>query len=247
MGFVSNRTSFGSCEDFMRPATVLQMILLAAQCAMPSALVRPLYAEVVVIAGSAAGRTEKAPGAGHVNEPFAVAYDAAGTLYGVEYTRGNRLFRVTRPGEPDAAARVEFVAGVFRQPDPKVPLPPQATTDPREVHFHGPHDLAVGGDSGPAVDARLAGPKYVVLDRQGRVLIADTENHCIRRYDPASGSIDLVAGTPASGGANVCVDLLSTQLLRPHGCCLDPQGLLVIADSDNDRIIAGEISAVKSR
>jgi hypothetical protein len=60
-------------------------------------------------------------------------------------------------------------------------------------------------------------------------------------------SIDLVAGTPASGGANVCVDLLSTQLLRPHGCCLDPQGLLVIADSDNDRIIAGEISAVKSR
>jgi hypothetical protein len=145
MGFVSNRTSFGSCEDFMRPATVLQMILLAAQCAMPSALVRPLYAEVVVIAGSAAGRTEKAPGAGHVNEPFAVAYDAADTLYGVEYTRGNRLFRVTRPGEPDAAARVEFVAGVFRQPDPKAPLPPQATTDPREVHFHGPHDCGSGG------------------------------------------------------------------------------------------------------
>jgi sugar lactone lactonase YvrE len=103
------------------------------------------------------------------------------------------------------------------------------------------------GDGGPAVDAQLAGPKYVVLDRQGRVLIADTENHCIRRYDPTSGSIDLVAGTPARGGANVGADLLSTQLLRPHGVCLDPQGRLVIADSDNDRIIAGEISAVKSR
>ena len=374
------------------------MVVMVATVAFPFVGPRPLYAEVVVIAGSAAGRTEKAPGAGHVNEPFAVAYDAAGTLYGVEYTRGNRLFRVTRPGEPDAAARVEFVAGVFRQPDPKVPLPPQATTDPREVHFHGPHDLAVGGDGsvyvadtfanriwsfdpkqntvrvvagtgkkgfagdggpavdaefdqaycssltpdgaallvadignsrlrridlvartvttivgsgtagkpvdgaapletplagpraacmaadgtiylalregnalveikgnairvvvnrsgksgyagdgGPAVDARLAGPKYVVLDRQGRVLIADTENHCIRRYDPASGSIDLVAGTPARGGANVGADLLSTQLLRPHGVCLDPQGRLVIADSDNDRIIAGEIAAVKSR
>jgi hypothetical protein len=46
---------------------------------------------------------------------------------------------------------------------------------------------------------------------------------------------------------NVGAELLSTQLLRPHGVCLDPQGRLVIADSDNDRIIAGEISAVKSR
>jgi sugar lactone lactonase YvrE len=382
----------------MRLYSVLWLILMSAALAFSSACLQPACGEVVVIAGSAAGRTEKAPGAGRVNEPFAVAYDAAGTLYGVEYTRGNRLFRVTRPGEPDATARVEFLAGVFHQPDPKSPLPPQETTNPREVKFHGPHDVAVGGDGavyvadtfanriwsfdpkqntlrvvagtgrkgfagdggpavdaefnqaycssltpdgaallvadignsrlrridlvartvstiagngtagkpvdgaapletplagpraacmaadgtiylalregnalveikgnairvvvnrsgksgyagdgGPAVDARLAGPKYVTLDRQGRVLIADTENHCIRRYDPASGSIDLVAGTPARGGATVGADLLSTQLLRPHGCCLDPEGRLVIADSDNDRIIAGEINGLKSR
>jgi len=355
--------------------------------------------EVVVIAGSAAGRTEKAPGAERVNEPFAVAYDAEGSLYGVEYTRGNRLFRIRRPGEPDAATRVEFVAGVFRQPDPKQPLPPQTTADPREVRFNGPHDVAVGpdgsvyvadtfanriwafdpgrsavrvvagagtkgfsgdggpavaaefnqaycssltpdgaallvadignsrlrridllsrtvstivgsgtsgrplegarpletplagpraacmaadgtiylalregnalveirgqagrvgdavrvvvnasgkpgyaGDGGPAAEARLAGPKYVSLDRQGRVLIADTENHCIRRYDPATGTIALVAGVPGRGGATIGADLLSTQLLRPHGCCLDPQGRLVIADSDNDRVIAAAIA-----
>ena len=36
-------------------------------------------------------------------------------------------------------------------------------------------------------------------------------------------------------------------ILRPHGVCLDPQGRLVIADSDNDRIVTGEISAMKSR
>jgi sugar lactone lactonase YvrE len=102
-----------------------------------------------------------------------------------------------------------------------------------------------GGDAGPGRDALLAGPKYVAFDRNGRVLIADTENHCIRRYDPATGTIELIAGTPPRGGATVGKDLLSTQLLRPHGCCLDPEGRLVIADSDNDRIIVGDLPALK--
>jgi sugar lactone lactonase YvrE len=159
---------------------------------------------------------------------------------------------VGRPGEPDAPSRVEFVAGVFWQPDPKVPLPPQATTDPSEVRFHGPHDLALGAN--------------------GSVYVADTFANRIWSFDPKQNTVRVVAGTgkkgfagdggPAvdaefnqaycssltpDGGANVGADLLSTQLMRPHGVCLDPQGRLVIADSDNDRIIAGEISAVKSR
>jgi hypothetical protein len=34
---------------------------------------------------------------------------------------------------------------------------------------------------------------------------------------------------------------LATELARPHGCSLDPAGRLVIADSDNDRILAGSL------
>jgi len=98
------------------------------------------------------------------------------------------------------------------------------------------------GDGGPGTEARLAGPKYVDLDHRGRVLIADTENHCIRRYDPASGTIETVAGTPPRAGATIGKDLRSTQLARPHGCRIDPAGRLVIADSDNDRILVGEIA-----
>jgi streptogramin lyase len=97
------------------------------------------------------------------------------------------------------------------------------------------------GDGGQAREALLAGPKYVSLDRRGRLLIADTENHCIRRYDPQKGTIATVAGVPTKAGASIGADLLATQLARPHGCCLDPAGRLVIADSDNDRILAGEI------
>jgi hypothetical protein len=86
------------------------------------------------------------------------------------------------------------------------------------------------GDGGPAREALLAGPKYVSLDRRGRLLIADTENHCIRRYDPEKGTIATVAGVPTKAGASIGADLLATQLARPHGCCLDPAGRLVIAD-----------------
>jgi sugar lactone lactonase YvrE len=361
------------------------------------------WAEVVVLAGSAEGRVGKEPDATKVNEPFAVAFDAEGRMYGVEYTRGNRLFRIAKPSpvkdKPESAGseqQVEFVAGMFYVPKPKQSFPPDAATAAGEVRFHGLHDVAIGydgtvfvadtfnhrirgfdpqsgtvrvvagtgvsgfaGDGGPAVaaqfnqaycgtllpnldgmlvadignsrlrridlvagtvetivgngqrgrpvdgakaletplagpraacqakdgtiylalregnavveikqgvvrtvvnaagkggyggdggpgrDALLAGPKYVAFDRAGRVLIADTENHCIRRYDPATGTIELVAGTPPRGGATVGKDLLSTQLLRPHGCCLDPEGRLVIADSDNDRIIVGDLPAPK--
>lgn len=376
---------------------LLVMCALAGAVALSSFHHPAAWAEVVVLAGSAAGRVGKEPDASKVNEPFAVAFDAEGRMYGVEYTRGNRLFRITKPSPstytPELAGstpQVEFVAGVFYVPVPKQSFPPDTATAAGEVRFHGLHDVAIGpdgavyvadtfnhrirafepksgtvrvvagtgvsgfagdggpataaqfnqaycgtllpdgaamlvadignsrlrridlvagtvetivgngqrgkpvngakaletplagpraacqakdgtiylalregnalveikqgvvrtvvnaagkggygGDGGPGCDALLAGPKYVAFDREGRVLIADTENHCIRRYDPAAGTIELVAGMPPRGGATVGADLLSTQLLRPHGCCLDPLGRLVIADSDNDRIIVG--------
>jgi hypothetical protein len=71
------------------------------------------------------------------------------------------------------------------------------------------------------------------------VLVVDTENHCVRRYDPRSGAIDLVAGIPGTPGAAVGKDWKSTQLRRPHGARIAPDGRLVIADSDNDRLLIG--------
>ena len=51
-----------------------------------------------------------------------------------------------------------------------------------------------------------------------------------------------IAGTPPRPGATIGADLLSTGLTRPHGCRIDPSGRLVIADSDNDRIVAGVVA-----
>ncbi len=96
------------------------------------------------------------------------------------------------------------------------------------------------GDGGPGREATMNGPKYVAMDKQGRVLIADAENHCVRRYDPKSGLIELLAGSPPKAGNQVGKTFLETALRRPHGVRIGPDGLLYIADTYNDRVLRGE-------
>lgn len=95
-----------------------------------------------------------------------------------------------------------------------------------------------GGDGGPAVEATMNGPKYIAMDRQGRVLIADAENHCIRRFDPETGKIALIAGTPPTASNEVEKTLLETGLRRPHGVRIGPDGRLYVCDTYNNRVLA---------
>ena len=92
------------------------------------------------------------------------------------------------------------------------------------------------GDGGPALYATMNGPKHLALDSKDRILITDTENHVIRRYDPKSETIDLVAGIPEVNGSATSEDPLKIQLDRPHGARVY-KGWLYVADSNNDRII----------
>jgi DNA-binding beta-propeller fold protein YncE len=95
----------------------------------------------------------------------------------------------------------------------------------------------LSGDGGPALLARLNGPKYTTLDRDGTLLIADAENHVIRRYDPKTGQITRVAGTGKAGANGLGGDPLQCELRRPHGVTIGPDGALYITDSYNDRVL----------
>lgn len=97
----------------------------------------------------------------------------------------------------------------------------------------------LGGDGGPGRDAMMNGPKYVAMDARGNVLICDTENHCVRRYSPATGKIELIAGTPGKAGTRIGATLRETELSRPHGVRLGPDGQLYIADTYNNRVLRG--------
>lgn len=96
------------------------------------------------------------------------------------------------------------------------------------------------GDGGPGRDATMNGPKYVAMDAAGNVLICDTENHCVRRYSPKTEKIELIAGHPPKAGTKVGATFLDTELRRPHGVRLAPNGALYIADTYNNRVLRGE-------
>ncbi|MFZ9345188.1 MAG: hypothetical protein ACO268_08560 [Opitutales bacterium] len=91
---------------------------------------------------------------------------------------------------------------------------------------------------GPAAAATMRGPKYVTMDRKGNVLILDTENHCLRLFDPAAGTIRTIAGDGKKGAA-VGADWAGTQLNRPHGARIGPDGRLYVTDTENNRILVG--------
>ena len=95
----------------------------------------------------------------------------------------------------------------------------------------------LSGDGGPGLQATMTGPKYTALDRDGTVLIADAENHVIRRYAPKTGLITRVAGTGKAGTAGLDGDPLQCELRRPHGVTVGPDGALYITDSYNERIL----------
>jgi sugar lactone lactonase YvrE len=93
------------------------------------------------------------------------------------------------------------------------------------------------GDGGDARRARLNGPKHLCVSPRGSVLIADTENHRIRVYDPESGTIATIAGTGRKGTAGVGGQAKDAELSQPHGVTVGPDGFLYIADSSNHRIL----------
>ena len=95
----------------------------------------------------------------------------------------------------------------------------------------------LNGDGGPALAATMSGPKYLTLDGDGSVLIADAENHVIRRYAPKTGLITRVAGTGKKGTAGLGGSPLECELARPHGVTVARDGTLFITDSYNDRIL----------
>lgn len=94
------------------------------------------------------------------------------------------------------------------------------------------------GDGGPALEATMTGPKHLCVDQDDSVIIADAESHLIRRYVPATGKMERIAGTGTKGSLGVGGDPAQCQLARPHGVTVHPQtGELYVTDSYNNRVL----------
>ncbi len=117
--------------------------------------------------------------------------------------------------------------------------------DPKTVaRRHGDHVCRDGkeglcrcrGEIQTPVSGTLNGPKHACLDRDGSVIIADAENHVIRRYDPKTKELTRIAGS-GKKGATLTDDAQTSDLSRPHGVTIAPDGALIVTDSYNDRIL----------
>ena len=95
------------------------------------------------------------------------------------------------------------------------------------------------GDGGPARLAMLNGPKHISIDDKDQsVLIADTENHVVRRYVPDNATILRVVGTGKLGAGGLGGPADRCELNRPHGAQVLPHSRAIyVSDSENHRIV----------
>jgi sugar lactone lactonase YvrE len=103
--------------------------------------------------------------------------------------------------------------------------------------FHrvaGTGEQGYSGDGGPALNAKLGGPKGLAIGPGDMLYVADTENHVIRGIDLRTGIITTVLGSGARGDGPE-PDPLACRLSRPHGV-LAANGALYVADSEAHRI-----------
>jgi NHL repeat len=99
------------------------------------------------------------------------------------------------------------------------------------------------GDGGPADLALLNFPTAVVVDRAGHLYIANTLNHRVRRVDAVTGIITTVAGLGqprCSGDGGLAVE---AGLNEPAALAVSDGGILYIADQNNNRVKAVDLSS----
>ena len=96
------------------------------------------------------------------------------------------------------------------------------------------------GNGGPATSATLSAPSAVAVTPNSAIYIADTGNSVVRRIDPVTGMINIVAGGASTTCAaaldalgNGCLGTQAT-LSHPSGLTADSNGNVYISDSGNN-------------
>lgn len=179
-----------------------------------------------------------------LKQPHSIAFDGAGRLLICDIGN-NRIRRVnlatgiveSYPGGPFQGPRALAFdrAGnmyvVLREGNAVYRIDAQ-TGDRTRVAGTG--EKGYTGDGGPALQARLNGPKGISCAPDGSLYLADTENHAIRKIAP-DGIITTVLGT-GQRGDGPDGDPLQCKLSRPHGIFLAADGTLYVGDSESNKI-----------
>lgn len=91
------------------------------------------------------------------------------------------------------------------------------------------------GDGGAATAAQLNHPSGIARAADGSVLIADAGNERVRKIDP-DGRMTTIAGSGTFGFGGDGGPATAARLAAPSGVAAMPDGSVLIADSENDRV-----------
>lgn len=96
-----------------------------------------------------------------------------------------------------------------------------------------------GAKAGPAKDSSLAesrfkNPTRIAIDASGNLIVADRNNHRIRKIDLVNDTVTTIAGS--TKGFLDDTDPLSAQFNNPSGVAIDAAGNIYVADKLNQRI-----------
>ena len=101
--------------------------------------------------------------------------------------------------------------------------------------FAGNGNKGSTGDGGPATAATFDQPHGLAFDSAGNLYIAASNNHKVRKVDPA-GIITTFAGTGARGFSGDGGPAVSARFDYPEGVATDPDDSVYIADTGNQRL-----------
>src|SRR5438309_1796522 len=194
-----------------------------------------------------------------IGEAYGCAFDTAGNLY-ISDGRTHTVRRIDKgtgiittvagsgrqgysgDGGPATAATLDNLYSLDVDTNGDIYIVDRLNAAVRKVDasgimstFAGTGARGYSGDGGPALTATWGAPKAIRCDHHDNVIVVDTENNAIRRIDAVTGIVTTIAGGH-QGGDGDGGPATAAGLERPHGCGIDPQGNLYIADGINHRV-----------
>jgi DNA-binding beta-propeller fold protein YncE len=150
-------------------------------------------------------------------------------------------------GGPATMAQFQCPIGIVVRPDGTIVFADHGNNRIREISPDGIISTIAGsgatgtgfgsfsGDGGPATNATLQEPTFLLLDSSGNLYISDRDNNRVRRLAP-DGTISTVAGNGENAFGGDGGKATDAALDDPAGLAMDAKGNLYIADSNNERI-----------
>jgi len=93
--------------------------------------------------------------------------------------------------------------------------------------YSSPGELVREFASFGAGDSQLCMADFIAVDSKGRVLVADSGNHCVKAFDATTGAF--LAKFGARGFGDGCLDW-------PKGICVDEKDNVIVTDIYNNRV-----------